>query len=46
MLRGLFADIINGTAKANLYCFGKYKICVIGKCKEEDIEKLERFINK
>lgn len=44
MLRGLFADIINDTAKVNLYYFGKYKILVIGNCEERDIKKLERFI--
>ena len=44
MLRGLFSDIINDTAKPNLYSFGKYKICVIDKCKEEDIKKLDRFM--
>ena len=44
MLRGLFADIVNDTAKIGLYCFGKYKICIVSKYKEEDIEMLERYM--
>ncbi len=44
MLRGLFADIVNDTAKAGLYSFNRYKICLINKCKEEDIEMLDGYM--
>ena len=44
MLRGLFADIINDTAKTDLYFFNKYKILVISRCEEKDIKRLEKII--